>query len=251
MGTLGAAISMVPQERTANAAVLVYDEKNVEQAIKTAISTANILSNEEKQLALQIINMRSMSIEQILSYLMSHTEQQRQMWDEREAKTGALNPNISTDAFMDQCLPDLGQILNGKMTMVDAYEQTQKSLQALERTNTDVLHGAKTTQTAGNALHNSLDEILKNSQNAEGEKEAQQANTQATAVNVTAQIYGNSLLSDMAAMQAVRYQKELQDEAVARSINDSTYERLHEATKGSSPQAVSFEAAMQKMGEDE
>ncbi len=103
MGTLGAAISMVPQERTANAAVLVYDEKNVEQAIKTAISTANILSNEEKQLALQIINMRSMSIEQILSYLMSHTEQQRQMWDEREAKTGALNPNISTDAFMDQC----------------------------------------------------------------------------------------------------------------------------------------------------
>ena len=239
MGTLGAAISMVPQERTANAAVLVYDEKNVEQAIKTAISTANILSNEEKQLALQIINMRSMSIEQILSYLMSHTEQQRQMWDEREAKTGALNPNISTDAFMDQCLPDLGQILNGKMTMVDAYEQTQKSL-----------HGAKTTQTAGNALHNSLDEILKNSQNAEGEKEAQQANTQATAVNVTAQIYGNSLLSDMAAMQAVRYQKELQDEAVARSINDSTYERLHEATKGSSPQAVSFEAAMQKMGED-
>ena len=172
------------------------------------------------------------------------------MWDEREAKTGALNPNISTDAFMDQCLPDLGQILNGKMTMVDAYEQTQKSLQALERTNTDVLHGAKTTQTAGNTLHNSLDEILKNSQNAEGEKEAQQANTQATAVNVTAQIYGNSLLSDMAAMQAVRYQKELQDEAVARSINDSTYERLHEATKGSSPQAVSFEAAMQKMGED-
>ena len=54
----------------------------------------------------------------------------------------------------------------------------------------------------------------------------------------------------MAAMQAVHYQKELQDEAVARSINDSTYERLHEATKGSSPQAVSFEAAMQKMGED-
>ena len=250
MGTLGAAISMIPQERTASAAVLVYDAQNVEQAIKTAISTANILTNEEKQLALQIINMRSMSMEQILSYLMSHTEQQRQIWDERESKTGALNPNISTDAFMDKCLPDLEHILNGQMTMVDAYEQAQKTLQGLEKTNADVLHSAKTTQTAGNSLHNSLHEILENSQKAEGEKEAQQANTQAAAVNVTAQIYGNSLLSDMAAMQAVRYQKELQDEAVAKSINDATYEKLHEATHGNSPQPLSFEAAMQKMGEN-
>ena len=82
MGTLGAAISMVPQERTASAAVLVYDAKNVEEAIKTAITTADILTNEEKQLALQIINMRSMDAEQILSYLQSHSDQQQQVWDE-------------------------------------------------------------------------------------------------------------------------------------------------------------------------
>ena len=250
MGTLGAAISMVPQERTASAAVLVYDAKNVEEAIKTAITTADILTNEEKQLALQIINMRSMDAEQILSYLQSHSDQQQQVWDERMGKAGALDPNMSTESFLETCFPNIENILNGNMTMTDAYAQAQKSLQALEKTNADALHNAKTTQTAGLSLHNSLHQVLENSKNAEGEKEAQQANTQAAAVGATAQIYGNNLLSDMAAIQAVKYQKEIQEEAMARSINDTTYEKLHAATQGSTPQPVSFDTAMKKMGED-
>lgn len=48
MGVFGTIIGMIPSTRTASAAVLVYDAKNIEEAIKTAITTADILTNNLK-----------------------------------------------------------------------------------------------------------------------------------------------------------------------------------------------------------
>ena len=57
---LMAALSLLCVTPRAEAAVLVYDAENVAQAIKTAITTANILTNEEKQLLLMILNMKKL-----------------------------------------------------------------------------------------------------------------------------------------------------------------------------------------------
>ena len=55
-----AAMSLVCLTPKAEAAVLVYDAQNVEQAIRTAITTANILSNEEKQLLLILAHIQNL-----------------------------------------------------------------------------------------------------------------------------------------------------------------------------------------------
>ena len=68
----------------AEAAVLVYDAQNVEQAIRTAITTANILSNEEKQLLLQILNMKKLDASILTKYLEKMTALGRYPLDERD-----------------------------------------------------------------------------------------------------------------------------------------------------------------------
>ena len=147
MGIAGAAIGMMPKERTASAAVLVYDTKNVEEAIKTAITTADILTNAQKELALQVIDMTKMSTGQIENYLAGMVKEQNYPMDEKEGQTGALNTHSSVQSFWDSQFANLNSVLNGNMTVVDAYNASQKSMQALEKTNEDALSMAKTTQT--------------------------------------------------------------------------------------------------------
>ena len=56
VGVLASFTAMVPTSQSTEAAIAVFDAKNIEEAIKTAIQTAKILTEEQKQLALQIFN---------------------------------------------------------------------------------------------------------------------------------------------------------------------------------------------------
>lgn len=250
MGILGACVGMMPKQQTANAAVLVYDAKNVEEAIRTAISTANILTTEEKQLAMQILDMRSMNSDQIKAYLRAQAEQESIAWLQQQAQGGILDPNTSTGTILTDCFPDIGDILNGKIGVDSPNLASQKALGILQKTNEDALSNAKMMQTLAPYLTKSLDMALQNSHNAKGTKEAAQANTQVQAIQASAQIYGNNLLANMAATQALKYQKEVQDEAIAKEINNTTYDNLHSATQNWQAQGMSFEERMHKMGED-
>jgi hypothetical protein len=62
-------------------------------------------------------------------------------------------------------------------------------------------------------------------------------------------IQGNNLLSSMTAAQAVKYQRELQEEVTAKRINESTAEKLAKATKNCELKGMSYEEFRQKMGE--
>jgi len=241
MGVLGAGVGMLPQARPAQAAVLVYDAKNVAEAIKTAITTADILTNEQKQLALQIINMTQMNKNQLLQYLQGMQKQQRYPMDEKDGQIGVLAPNRTPQDVLDDCFPDLDGVLNGQIPVMDVYEASKKSLQALQNTNNDALRMAKATQVMADSVSESTMEALQNSTNAKGNLEAQQANTQVQAAGVMALMHGNNLLANIGASQALRYQKELQDEAVARANMEQSVENLEKATSGLSFAPVPIE----------
>lgn len=61
IGVLASFTAMVPTSHSTEAAIAVFDAKNIEEAIKIAIQTAKILTEEQKQLALQILNTKKPS----------------------------------------------------------------------------------------------------------------------------------------------------------------------------------------------
>ena len=61
VGVLASFTAMIPTSHSTEAAIAVFDKKNIEEAIKTAIQTAKILTKEQKQLALQILNTKKPS----------------------------------------------------------------------------------------------------------------------------------------------------------------------------------------------
>ena len=67
-GISASLLAMIPSGRHTEAAIAVIDQKNIEEAIKTAIQTAKILTTQEKELALMILNSKKLDIEQIYKY---------------------------------------------------------------------------------------------------------------------------------------------------------------------------------------
>ena len=54
--------AMTLEMHKTEAAVAVFDQKNIEEAIKTAIQTANILTTEQKELALMILDAKKLDL---------------------------------------------------------------------------------------------------------------------------------------------------------------------------------------------
>ena len=112
----------------------------------------------------------------------------------------------------------------------DKPEASKKSLEAMQQTNTDALRMAKMTQNMADEVSASTLTALDHSAQAKGNLEAQQANTQVQAAGVMAMAQGNNLLANISASQALRYQKELQDEAIARANMQQSIDNLMAAT---------------------
>ena len=62
MGISGSFFAMIPSSHHTEAAIAVIDQQNIEEAIKTAIQTAKILTDEQKQLAIMILNAKKIEI---------------------------------------------------------------------------------------------------------------------------------------------------------------------------------------------
>lgn len=233
----------------AEAAVLVYDAENVAQAIKTAITTANILSNEEKQLLLMILNMKKLDANSLLKYLANMGSIERYPMDEKEAQIGVLSTKGTTDSFWAKNFRNIEAVINGRMTVMDAYYANQSAYKAEADTNNDTVRSARLTQDMADKLSEETMAALENSQKAEGNLQAVQANTQVLGAGVMSMIQGNNLLSSMTAAQAVKYQRELQEEVTAKRINESTAEKLADRVKNCNLQSMSYEEFRRKMGE--
>ncbi len=243
-----AALSLLCVTPKAEAAVLVYDAENVAQAIKTAITTANILTNEEKQLLLVILNMKKLDANSLLKYLSNMASIERYPLDEKHEQIGVLSTKGTTDSFWQQNFRNIQSVINGRMTVMDAYYAGQAAYKAEADTNNDTVRSARLTQDMADKLSEQTMEALESSQKAEGNLQAVQANTQVLGAGVMSLIQSNNLLGSMTAAQAVKYQRELQEEVTAKRINESTAEKLAERVKNCRMQPMSYEEFRRKMG---
>ena len=81
-GIAASFLAMIPSSHRSEAAIAVIDQKNIEEAIKTAIQTAKILTTQEKELALMILNAKKIGPAEIQKIVDSQLGQQKQMLDE-------------------------------------------------------------------------------------------------------------------------------------------------------------------------
>ena len=77
VGITAGTVGMLTVSHRSEAAIAVIDQKNIEEAIKTAIQTANILTEEQKQLALQILNMKKLDVNKLADLLGRNTQREQ------------------------------------------------------------------------------------------------------------------------------------------------------------------------------
>jgi hypothetical protein len=226
LGLISGIIFTAASAKHTLAAVAVIDEQNIAEAIKTAINTATMLTTEQKQLALQVLNMRTVNAETLLKFLKTQEKVGRTVWNEQESMTGALNPNKSVAAFWTEEIGSVEEVLNGNKTVYDMYQMTDKRLRALNKTNQDAARLAKTAQELNKDLSEQVTNGLISVNEAEGNMEAQQGQAAIAAANAQSMINSNMMLSGLAAAMTAKYQQEAYEKAVAHQLDASTKDNL-------------------------
>lgn len=195
------------------AAVAVFDEQNIAEAIKTAINTANILTETQKQLALDILNTKGFDngmlerfIKRAYNDIKKSQDSTQEVFDEGMASTdkatSIMHLNHSMADFWAKQIDNVDSILTGDMTMTDLYNQYEKHRKAEEVMSKTSIHVSREAVASAEKVQESVSESLENSAESEGQKEAVQANTQAIAAGVTAVEAGNTIMATMLAQQA-------------------------------------------------
>ena len=217
-GISASLLAMIPAGHHSEAAIAVIDQKNIEEAIKTAIQTAKILSTEEKELALMILNSKKIGSAEIEKYAQMQGAQQKQIFDEKMGQEGVLgkiwgdkkggtNPN-PLDTVWRERLGDLQSILNGNTTVATGILNERRREETLAATFKDAAQSAQNTQQANIEIAKSTQEALNASNQAEGTMQVMQSGNAINANSVLALLQMTKMYSNAVAAEASHYQAE-------------------------------------------
>lgn len=216
-GISASLLAMIPSGHHAKAAIAVIDQKNIEEAIKTAIQTAKILSAEEKELALMILNAKKIGRAEIEKYAQMQSAQQKQIFDEKMGQEGVLgqiwsggkdaNKNPLDTAWRER-LGDLQSILNGNTTIATGIMNERRREETLSATFRDAAQSAQNTQQANLEIAKSTQEALNASNQAVGTMQVMQSGNAINANSVLALLQMTKMYSNAVAAEASHYQAE-------------------------------------------
>ena len=228
MGVVAAFGAMVPTAKEAAATIMVYDERNVNEAIKQAIKTASILSAEEKKLALHVLNTKSLNDKWTMRWIqkqaMANTGCFGEGNDGVEGNIYKQSQDI-TKVLMNE-LGSVDKVLNGKATVVDLYKRSQKNHEKLEKIMERSVTGAKKAQEADATLGDVIADGLVAIKNSEGAKQALQTIEATIAANAQMTRNTNYILSQQLAMEAAKNYNENLERATAEQIAQETRDNL-------------------------
>lgn len=133
MGLLATFTAMLPSSHKSEAAIAVIDQQNIEEAAKTAIQTAKILTEEQKKYALMLLQMKKLdaSILQQIAQDEIQKAQERKAMDEA-TPNGVIDYHKGVDAVWMERLGDLNGILNGDITVYDEVKKEKERKRTLD-----------------------------------------------------------------------------------------------------------------------
>ncbi len=227
--------AMAYKAHTAKAAVLVYDEKNVAEAIKTAISTADILTAEQKELALKLLDAKKLDAG-ILAEWASKTKQSTSIcstWEvnaellRKAGKTPSiLNSSTSTSDILLHEIGSIEDVLDGNKTIVDLYFETAKNHKALDATYQSAAQRAQISQKVTENTNQTVQEAVEAASKAEGEQQLLQSQIQISAQGVMQLGDMKELMAQQLAMQAQKWYVDNRQQAIKETREQKTKDNL-------------------------
>lgn len=218
MGVSASLLAMVPSSRNAEALVQVIDEKNIEEAIKTAEQTLKILAEAKKQYDLMMQNIKKLDASTLLNFLATQDEQIAIHKKQYESFRGVLNKAKTLENVWKDTVGDYESALKGNLSVFDMYKITKNRAKQAQDTvndaNTIIINSQKTNQ---QVLENNK-KIMEKSNEAEGELQAQQANTAAVANATVATVQQTENLSALVSHAQLDRQDKESERAYSQAI---------------------------------
>ena len=247
MGICATFAAMIPSAHKSEAAIAVIDQQNIEEAARTAIQTAKILTEEQKKYALMLLQMKKLDsgvLQQIAQDEIQKAQTRKAL--EEGTPQGVIDYHRGVDAVWLERLGDLNGILNGDITV---YDEVQK--EKVRKRTLDEAYKAGVKQVKQEILdqYDSAEKIAKLEQNmntAEGEAQMLQILGAGVGEGVSAQNRTNRILAEILAQEsqanAAKMYKEAIEEAKAERVaeenskniqtimSDETQEKLSSTT---------------------
>lgn len=220
VGVLASFAAMVPTSHSTEAAIAVFDAKNIEEAIKIAIQTAKILTEEQKQLALQILNMKKLDVS-MLEELMRRNEEKEKapLSGDMLMPPGLLNDGSkSVGALWDERIGNIEDVINGNMTVYDMVVQEQKRQKAIHEASKSTAQAAQQTIQLDRQNMEDAKKALEASNKAEGQQQVLQAGNYLLYDILQSVSAGNRERAHMAASMAAYYDSKIQEQAESERI---------------------------------
>lgn len=219
VGVAASFVTMLPTIQKTEAAIAVIDEKNIEEAIKTAIQTAKILTEEQKQLALQILNMKKLDIS-MLEDLMKRNEEKEKMplSGDMIFPESLIKENESIQKIWNERIGNIEDVINGNMTVYDVVIQEQKRQKAIHQSAKETAQVAQQTIKLDEQNLKDAQKALEASNKAEGQQQALQAGNYILYDILQSVSAGNRERAHMAASMAAYFDSKVQEQAESQRI---------------------------------
>ena len=225
VGVAAGFTAMLPTSHKIEAAIAVIDEKNIEEAIKTAVQTAKILTEEQKQLALQILNAKKLDIS-MLETLMKRNQKKEEsiLAGDAVMPSGIINDKSkSVQAQREERIGNVEDVINGNMTVYDMAIQEQKRQKAIHEASKGAAQAAQQTIQFDKQNMEDAKKALEASNNAEGQQQALQAGNYLLYDILQSVSAGNRAKAHMAASMAAYFDSKVQEKAESdRILKNST-----------------------------
>lgn len=251
-GVSAGIFAMLPASHHTEAAIAVWDEKNIEQAIQMVTQTASILSDQDKQLILSILNSKKLSEDTILRYIQGVEQMDKNSplhgdivipdglvsnWDEykkqhpeyNKAANAAQQANAMLQASWIDKLGDLSLVLNGQETVAGAYMSEIKREKALNATYLNAAREAQQAQMSNDDIAEMTNTLLNDSYQAEGQMQAMQIGNNINAQGVYALLMMNKQIAAQYKAQAAYMQSQNIEKAAVEAHERAVRERARKA----------------------
>lgn len=219
VGITAGFIVMLPTSHSTEAAIAVIDQRNIEEAIKTAIQTAKILTEEQKQLALQILNMKKLDIS-MLEELMKRNEEKEKipLSGDMLYPESLIKQNESIQKIWNERIGNIEDVINGNMTVYDVVIQGQKRQKAIHQSAKETAQVAQQTIKFDNQNMENAKKALEASNNAEGQQQVLQAGNYLLYDILQSVSAGNRERAHIAASMAAYFDSKVQEQAESERI---------------------------------
>ena len=218
-GVAASFVTMLPTIQKTEAAIAVIDQRNIEEAIKTAIQTAKILTEEQKQLALQILNMKKLDMSMLEDLMKRNKEKEKiPLSDDMLYPESLIKQNESIQKIWNERIGNIEDVINGNMTVYDVVVQEQKRQKAIHQSAKETAQVAQQTIKLDEKNLEDAQKALEASNKAEGQQQALQAGNYLLYDILQSVSAGNRERAHMAASMAAYFDSKVQEQAESQRI---------------------------------